>query len=203
MQKLDLKSQLKELYKPSKDKISWVNVPRLTYLAIDGRGDPNVATEYREAVEALCSLSYTLKFTIKKSANPIDYSVMPLEGQWWSQDMSTFSVQNKSDWLWTLMILQPSIVTAALFKQARAGLAAKKSLPALQNVRLHSFTEGTAAQVLHIGPFSEEGPTVAKLHAAISEGGYSLTGKHHEIYLSDIRRSDPTRWKTIIRQPYR
>ena len=119
----------------------------------------------------------------------------------WVEDMRQFSVARKDEWQWTLMIMQPEIVSKAIVETCRSALARKKDLPALSKVKFAAFNEGKAAQILHIGPFSEEGPTIEMLHAFIEASGYKLAGKHHEIYLSDIRRADPAKWKTIIRQP--
>ncbi len=200
MTTLDYRKKFGELY-GAKRAPAVVRVPALSYLMVDGRGDPNQAREYREAVEALFSLSYTLKFAVKRGAGK-DFRVMPLEGQWWCEDMRRFSVDDKSNWQWTLMILQPPEVSAPLVRQCRAALAAKKELPALEKLRYEKFAEGRCAQILHVGPFSEEGPTVERLHAFIEEQGGRLAGKHHEIYLSDIRRAAPAKWRTVIRQPF-
>jgi hypothetical protein len=152
-------------------------------------------------VAALFSLAYTIKFAIKKSSTAIDYGVMPLEGQWWMDDMSQFSVARKDEWKWTMMIMQPPIVTQPIVETCRSELARKKDLASLSKVEFAAFSEGKAAQILHIGPFTEEGPTIEKLHGFIESQGFKLAGKHHEIYLSDIRRAAPAKWKTIIRQP--
>ncbi|WP_129646853.1 GyrI-like domain-containing protein [Peristeroidobacter agariperforans] len=201
MNKIDYKKELKHLYAASAKQPALVDVPTLRYLRIDGAGDPNTASAYREAVESLFSLAYTIKFAIKKGEAAIDYAVMPLEGLWWMDDMTQFSVARKDEWQWTLMIMQPPLVTEPLVESCRAGLARKKALPALAKVEFAGFEEGKAAQILHIGPFSEEGPTIAKLHRFIEAQGLKLAGKHHEIYLNDIRRAAPDKWKTIIRQP--
>lgn len=200
--KLDLKQTLKPLYQPSAKVVVAVDVPAFQYLMIDGAGDPNTAPAYAQAVEALFSVSYTAKFMLKKGPQAIDYTVMPLEGLWWADDMATFSTADKSNWLWTLMIMQPPMVTEALIHQATDELKRKKKVvPAVDALRLETFTEGRCAQTLHVGPFTEEGPTIARVHAFIHAQGAALSGKHHEIYLSDIRRADPAKWKTIIRQP--
>lgn len=201
MSKIDFKKELKHLYSASAKQTTFVDVPTLNYLSIDGAGDPNMSGEYQLAVQALFSLAYTIKFAIKKGATGIDYAVMPLQGQWWVDDMRQFSVARKDEWQWTLMIMQPPLVTEDIVKACREELAKKKDLAALPKVQFAAFTEGKAAQILHIGPFSEEGPTIARLHRCIEESGASLAGKHHEIYLSDIRRAAPDKWKTIIRQP--
>ena len=175
-------------------------MPAMCYLMADGKGDPNQTKHYADVVEALFSISYTAKFMLKRGEQKLDYVVMPLEGLWWAGDMSCFVVGDKSEWEWTMMILQPDFVTDQVIAAAIEQVASKKDLPALTTVRLDSFTEGHCSQILHKGPFSEEGPTVERLHEHIEAKG-KLTGKHHEIYLSDIRRAKPENWKTIIRQP--
>jgi hypothetical protein len=198
--KVDLKKELKHLYQPSAKEVVRVDVPAFRYLMIDGDGDPNTSKHYAEAVEALFSVSYAVKFMVKKGAQGIDYTVMPLEGLWWSDDLSAFVSNDRSKWKWTMMIMQPDLVNEALIRTAIADVKRKKSPPAIEALRLESFTEGPCAQILHVGPFSEEGPTIQKVHDFI-EARSSLAGKHHEVYLSDIRRADPAKWKTIIRQP--
>lgn len=201
MSKIDYKMELRHLYKPSAKQVEIVEVPQMNFLMIDGKGDPNTSAEYKDAVEALYSVSYTLKFIVKRRDLEIDYGVLPLEGLWWMDDMSQFSVENKDDWKWTMMIMQPDVITPRLFYEAFEQVKKKKSPAALQKMKFESFTEGKAAQIMHIGPFSEEGPTVDRVHAFIEEKGYERRGKHHEIYLSDIRKTAPEKWKTIIRQP--
>ncbi|MDZ7639817.1 MAG: GyrI-like domain-containing protein [Bryobacterales bacterium] len=200
MQRIDLKKELRQLYQPSPKEVVQVDVPTLRFLMIDGEGNPNTSPQYTQAVEALFSVSYSVKFKVKKGSTATDYSVMPLEGLWWAEDMSAFVANDKSKWKWTMMIMQPSFVELEVLHAAIAEVKKKKALPAIDKLRIENFTEGLCAQVLHIGPFSEEGPTIQKVHAFISARS-SLAGKHHEIYLSDIRRADPAKWKTIIRQP--
>jgi hypothetical protein len=201
MKRVDLKKDLKHLYLPSKEKVVQVDVPALNYFMIDGVGDPNTAQSYRDALEVLYPLSYTLKFMIKRGPQAIDYGVMPLEGLWWADDMSRFSVDDKSNWKWTLMIMQPSYVKKAMVDMAMLEVKRKKNPAALSKVRFETLYEGKAAQILHVGPFAEEGPTIEKVHNFIDECGLNRSGKHHEVYLSDIRRADPKKWKTVIRQP--
>ncbi len=200
MKKIDLKKELKQLYTASAKSVERVTVPQLRYLMMDGKGDPNSSPEYAQAVEALFSVSYTAKFAVKKGAEKLDYAVMPLEGLWWADDWSDFVTGNKANWKWTMMILQPSFVPDKVIEDAIRDVRKKKDLPALNQLRLEEFSEGLCAQILHMGPFSAEGPTIGKLHEYILGHG-ELTGKHHEIYLSDIRRAAPARWKTILRQP--
>ncbi|TFG75996.1 MAG: hypothetical protein E4H23_10120 [Chrysiogenales bacterium] len=201
MKKIDFKKELKHLYQPSAKEVVLVEVPAMNFLMIDGQGDPNTSRSYQEAVEALFSVAYAIKFKVKKTL-AIDYGVPPLEGLWWADDMAKFSVDDKSAWKWTMMIMQPEFVNAAMVRETIAEVKKKKDLPALALLRFAPFNEGKCAQILHIGPFSAEGPTIARVHAFISSVG-KLSGKHHEIYLSDIRKADPAKWKNVIRQPLR
>jgi len=201
MTKIDLKVQFKDFYRASATKCVEVEVPTFRYLMIDGIGDPNKSTSYAQAIEALFAVSYTAKFMIKKGPQQIDYAVMPLEGLWWADDMSVYQSGDKSQWKWTMMILQPSFVEASLLQVAIADVQKKKQLPALPLLRIEDWREGRSAQILHVGPFTEEGPTIQRLHDFIESQGSSRTGKHHEIYLSDIRKATPSNWKTILRQP--
>ena len=155
-----------------------------------------------QAVEALFSVAYTAKFMLKKSTDAIDYVVMPLEGLWWSDDLSAFVANDRARWKWTMMIMQPSFVSGSVISAAIVEARRRRPLPAIDRMRLEEFTEGPCAQILHVGPFADEGPTIQRLHNFIESRGV-LTGKHHEIYLTDIRRADPKNWKTIIRQPMR
>lgn len=200
MSKLDIKQQLSSLYRVSSKAVVEVDVPPLSYLMIDGEGNPNTSPDYARAVEALFSVSYVTKFAVKRSLLGLDYGVMPLEGLWWADDWSAFTTADKAQWKWTMMILQPDIVPEAFIHRAIDEVISRKKLTAAKNLRLAKFHEGRSAQILHIGPFSEEGPTIAKVHAFIEERS-TLRGKHHEIYLSDIRRAAPQKWRTIIRQP--
>ncbi len=201
MKKLDWKKELKHLYQPSTKEVSQVDVPAINYLMIDGKGNPNTSKEYADAIESLFAVAYTLKFMVKKDTLAIDYGVMPLEGLWWAQDMSKFTTENKSNWLWTAMIAQPPFITQAMVDTAIAEVARKKNPAALSRLRFESYAEGNSAQIMHIGPFSEEGPNIEKVHHFIEASGRRRHGKHHEIYLSDIRKAAPEKWKTVIRQP--
>src|SRR3569833_2254310 len=157
MEKIDLKKQLKHLYQISAKEVVQVNVPPLRYLMIDGKGDPNTSEEYAQAVEALFSVSYTAKFALKKGVEAIDYAVMPLEGLWWADDMSVFHSGDKSNWKWTMMILQPEFVSDKVIQAAIVSAGKKKELPGLSKLRLEELDEGNCAQIMHVGPFSEEG----------------------------------------------
>lgn len=201
MAKLDLSKILKELYSPSAKVVTAVDVPAMNFLMVDGRGDPNGSQEFQEAIEALYGLSYTLKFGLKKSEG-LDWKVMPLEGLWWVPNMAEFSQDRKNEWFWTVMIAQPDFVTESHVRTAAQELKARKNPPALDKVRFEPYHEGPAAQILYIGRYSEEGPTIVRLHEFIAAQGRKLSGKHHEIYLSDMRRTAPDKLKTIIRQPF-
>jgi len=200
MEKIDYKKQLKHLYGPSAKKVEIVDVPQMNFLMIDGDGDPNTSKAFGDAIEALYPLSYTLKFMVREKMG-IDYGVLPLEGLWWADDMSAFSTGNKDTWKWTVMIMQPEFIHPSMVKEATEAVKRKKNPVSLPLIRFEPFNEGKAAQILHIGPFSEEGPTIEKVHSFIESNGNSKTGKHHEIYLSDIRRAAPEKWRTVVRQP--
>ena len=199
MKKIDYKKELSVLYKAASNPV-FIDVPKLNYLMIEGVGDPNTSVDYKNAVEALYPVAYTIKFMIKKNKD-IDYGVMPLEGLWWVDDMTKFSVDDKKSWKWNSMIMQPEIITKEHFKKAIEIVKEKKDLAAIDKIKFETYNERKCAQILHTGPFSEEGPTIQTLHNFISESGYKKSGKHHEIYLSDIRKAAPEKWKTIIRQP--
>ena len=201
MEKIDYKKELKHLYRPSAKNVGIIDVPKMNFLMIDGEGDPNTSQSFEDAISALYPLSYTLKFMVKRGAIGIDYGVLPLEGLWWADDMSSFTEGKKDKWKWTLMIMQPDLITEGMVQEAIEQVKVKMNPVSLPLVRFESFKEGTAAQIMHIGPFSEEGPTIEKVHSYIKGNGQKLTGKHHEIYLSDIRRAAPEKWKTVIRQP--
>ena len=202
MEKIDWKKTYRELYFPPPMPVV-VEVPSMNFLMIDGHGDPNKERAYQEAVEALFSISYTLKFTIKKECG-IDYSVFPSEGLWWVEDMTQFTTADKSNWDWTMMIAQPETVNLEWVERARSEvLKKKKDLNTVRQVRFEMYTEGLSVQLMHTGPYSEESPNVARLHAFIHENGYAVDGKHHEIYLSDVRRVAPEKLKTVLRQPFR
>jgi hypothetical protein len=201
MPKVDLKKEFKHLYQPSAKDVARVEVPAFQFLMLDGQGDPNTSPEYAQAVQALFAVAYAAKFMLKKAAQGIDYAVMPLEGLWWADDMAAFGANDRSQWKWTMMIMQPPFVDARVIQAARLQARKKTALAALDALRLEVFAEGPCAQILHIGPFSHEGAAIQRVHDFIGQQRAEPAGKHHEVYLSDIRKADPSRWKTIIRQP--
>jgi Uncharacterized conserved protein len=198
MDKVDFKKELKQLYNPSAKEVSLVEVPDMNFLMIDGEGAP-ASQQYIDAVQTLYPLAYTLKFMVKKGKG-VDYTVAPLEGLWWVDDMSKFSAERKDEWKWTAMIMQPKYVTEADVKEAIEQVR-KKNLPAIDRVRFECYHEGKAAQIMHIGPYSAEADNIQKIHAAIKAGGHMLSGKHHEIYISNPQKTAPEKLKTVIRQP--
>lgn len=201
MKKIDFKKEFKHLYNPPAKEAMIVDVPKMNFLMIDGKGDPNNSKEFQDTVQALYGLTFTVKFTLKKAKLGPEYTVPSLEGLWWMAGNKQFDMQNKKNWLWTLMIMQPDHVTKNHIAEAIKKLEEKKPNKALSRIRLESFHEGLSAQVMHIGPYSAEGPIIKKLHDFIKNKGYNLKGKHHEIYLSDPRKSAPERMKTILRHP--
>lgn len=168
MPKVDLKTENKELYNPSAKEVSIVDVPEMSFLMIDGEGDPNTSQEYQDSIEALFSVSFKVKF-ISEKENSQDYVVMPLEGLWWVENMEDFNIQDKSGWIWTAMIRQPDFITKNMIKKAIQEVEKKKNLPALPRIKFQSLHEGLSAQIMYIGPYSEESTTMEKLHNFIEE----------------------------------
>lgn len=204
MNRVDYKKELKQYYAAKVEKPVVVQLPKMNFIMIDGKGDPNSSQEYIDAIETLYPVAYTIKFT-SKLTNGKDYGVMPLEGLWWTENMADFSTQDKSNWLWTAMIMQPDIITEDIYNQAVQQVREKKAPKSLGKLRFAPYDEGRAAQVMYVGPYSDEGPTIQNLHEFIKEQGGTLSDSnkhHHEIYLGDPRRTAPSRLKTIIRQPF-
>ncbi len=202
MSKTDFKKEWKHLYRPSAKEFVIVDVPPMNFLMIDGHGDPNTAQEYQDAVEALYAVAYKLKFMSKKEKG-MDYIVPPMEGLWWVENMEEFTTENKSTWDWTMMIMQPDWITQEMFEEALKEVEKKKNPPALSRLRLEVYHEGLAVQIMHIGPYDAEAPTIARMHTFIDENDYEPAGKHHEIYLGDPRKVAPEKLKTVLRQPVR
>jgi hypothetical protein len=212
MQKLDLKKDLKYLYVPSAKKIEIVDVPAMNFIMIDGAIEPDqspgTSPLFQEDMQALYGAAYTLKFAAKLcKENPVDYPVMALEGLWWVED-GKFDIKKPGNWKFTVMIMQPDLVTAQMFAEALAQLRRKKGdQPAFARLRLERFREGLCVQTMHIGPYATEPDTIERMQAFMQENGYQdlvgLGGKHHEIYMGDPRRADPSKLKTVLRHPVR
>lgn len=203
MDKYDVKLAHKALYAPSPKDFALVEVPSMTYLAVDGHGDPNVSQDYADAIEALYGVSYALKFDSKKALGR-DFVVAPLEGLWRADDPSAFAARDKASWDWTMLISQPDWITKAQVRSAIDKASAKKPSQALERLRMLSLAEGASVQILHIGSYDDEAPTLHRLHHEyLPAHGLTFNGDHHEIYLSDARRTAPEKLKTILRQPVR
>lgn len=199
--KTDFKKTL-DSYQAKHGEFRTLEVPVMQYLMVDGHGDPNSVSEYKDALETLYPVAYALKFASKNDLDQ-DYVVPPLEGLWWAEDMNTFtSARDKSQWDWTMMIMTPDWITYDMFEAAIEKVKAKGAPRSIDKVRLAALDEGTCVQTLHIGSYDDETPVLAKLHDEfIPEHGYKMVKKHHEIYLSDPRKSEPSKLRTILRQP--
>jgi hypothetical protein len=199
MKTVDLKKTLKPFYTASASKPVIVDVPPMNTLMVDGTGDPN-GPAFQEAVGSLYSVAYTLKFAFKKEKG-IDYPVMALEGLWSAGDPAVFMSDKRDEWKWTIFIVLPDVVTKKDAAGAVDAVKKKAKFPRFPEVRFEKYAEGKAAQIMHVGPYSAEGPTIERLHRFVEEEGYRLRGRHHEVYLGDPRRAAPEKLKTIIRHP--
>ncbi len=199
--KIDFKKTL-DAYSARHNTFRTLVVPPLSYLMVDGHGDPNTAQQYAEAIAALYPVAYALKFASKNNLDR-DYVVPPLEALWWAEDMNSFTTErDKSEWNWTTMIMVPDWIDRPMFEAAVATAASKSNSDASSRVRLETLDEGLCVQTLHIGSYDDETPVLEELHRRyIPESGLTMTGKHHEIYLSDARRVEPAKLRTILRQP--
>jgi hypothetical protein len=200
--KLDLKKQFPEFYKPSK-KPHIVDIPEMTFFMVDGTGYPTDNPLYQEAIQLMYGASFALKMKVIKPTGK-DYVVPPLEGLWWADDMAVFTddyMKRKDEWKWTSMIRVPDFITEEQIKKGLEVFKENKNPENFEKLRYQNYTEGRVVQVLHLGPFSEEGPVIERMHEYAIDQGYILHKKHHEIYLSDPRRTKPEKLRTVIRQP--
>lgn len=203
MTKVDLKAERKDLYAPKAGAFTEIDVPPMSYLMVDGHGDPNAEPAYVEAVEALFAVSYAVKFASKRELDR-DYVVMPLEGLWWADDHAVFAAGRKSDWDWTMMIRQPDWVVEPMITAATDAVTARKDLPAVSRLRFAVLDEGRCVQRMHLGSYDDEAPVLRELHSEyLPAHGLAETGKHHEIYLGDPRKTEAAKLRTILRQPVR
>jgi hypothetical protein len=201
MAKTDFKKTLKHLYAPSSKGFAIVDVPEMQFLLIDGEGAPESET-YATAMAWLYGVAYPVKFASKGQLDE-DYTVMPLEALWWADDFTAFTQGDRDSWKWTAMIMQPDWITGEMFDAGLAKASEKLGDPPA-GLRMERFAEGLSVQIMHIGPYSAEAPTIARLHQEfIPENGLTENGHHHEIYLSDPRRTAPEKLKTVLRQPVR
>lgn len=201
MTRYDIKRELKQCYAPRNRDWALVDVPAQRFIAVDGSGDPNTSAAYARAVEALYTVAYTIKFASKRTLDR-DFVVGPLEGLWWSDRPEVFTARDKDAWQWRMLISQPDWITEDFIDDAKQTALAKKGLPAIADVRYEPMHEGLCAQVLHIGPYDDEGPILAELHGEyLAANNLRMTGHHHEVYLGDPRRSAPAKLRTVLRQP--
>lgn len=197
--KIDFKKTL-PCYKAG-NKPAFIDVPAMNFIQIDGKGDPNTSKAYEDAITALYPVAYALKFMVKRGPLAVDYGVAPLEGLWWADDMNDFLEGRKQNWKWTMMIMQPEMVTEEMYEEAKAAALKKNKQSAIEQLRFARFDEGRCAQVMYTGPYSGEHDTIMALHKFIKDNSCGLGGHHHEIYMNDMRRTAPEKLKTIIRQP--
>lgn len=187
-----------------------INVPEMSFVMVDGEGAPESSdkgsTEFQEAMEVLFGIVYTIKFWSKKYQPPVGYdkfTMAPIEGLWWTKSGKDFDLNNPDDWQWTVMFRLPDFVTPDYFSEVVEEIKARKKSNIYNKARLERFGEGEAVQLMHIGPYDQEGPNILKLHAFAKDQGYELVGKHHELYFGDPRRTSPEKLRTILRQPVR
>ena len=200
MEKTDFKKTMKALYLPSDKRFEIVDVPDMAFVMVDGHGNPNVAADYQTGLSWLYTLSYTLKFGSKAELGR-DYTVPPLEGLWWADDMSAFVSGRKQGWKWTQMMMVPDWITPAMFEAAKQKAGAKLGAPP-GSLRLERYHEGLSVQIMHVGPYEAEAPTILRLHTEFMPANWlTENGFHHEIYISDPRRVPPAKLKTVLRQP--
>ena len=201
--KLDFKKEFKHLYSPPAKEPVLVDVPDFSYIMIDGRGYPGTSKDFQAKIEVLYNLAYTIKFMLKfNKERPFDFVVPPLSGFYCADDPTCFMDESRRDeWEWTLGIPMPDRVKEADLEKARAAVKEKKNPVFLDKAYLKTHHEGPCAQIMHVGPYSEEAPTIRKLHVFFQDKGYTFNGWHHEIYLGDPRRTKPEKLKTVIRQP--
>lgn len=201
--KLNLKKQFPELYNPTKEP-HFIEIPEMNFLMVDGTGYPVENPLYQEAMQLLYGASFSLKMKIIKPTTGKDYVVPPLEGLWWADDMSVFTteyMERKDEWKWTSMIRIPDFVSEEQIKKGLTIFQKSKNPENFDKLRYEKYAEGTVVQVLYLGPFSEEGPVIKRMHEFALAQGYILHKKHHEIYISDPRRTKPEKLRTVIRQP--
>jgi hypothetical protein len=200
MPKREFKTIYRELYQPPMEPVT-VDVPAMNFIMIDGSGDPETDPGYQQVVEALYAVGYSIKFILKERSEDLDFVMPPLEGLWWAEDMAAFTEAKREDWQWTMMLMIPEPVDDEMYLEGHKKACEKKCLVAADLMRFERFEERLSAQIMHRGPYAEEGPTIERLHAFIAEQGHRPRGKHHEIYLSDPRRTKPESMKTVLRQP--
>ncbi len=205
MDTIDFKKKYHELYSAPAGKVGEVVVPKFIFAMVDGegaQGGPEASPEFQNAIGALYSITFTLKFARKKAGLGPDYTISPLEGLWWMADGQPFDIARTGQWRWTLMIMQPDFIDPAEFAQTLGELKLSKPNPALAKLRLEAFEEGPSVQIMHVGPYSAEAENIQKMEDYCAAHGYALRGRHHEIYLGDPRRARPDKLRTLLRHPF-
>ncbi len=205
MNKIDLRKQYREYYNPPADRVTIVNIPAFKFIMIDGKIEPGAtpgnSIAFKQAMEALYGIAYSLKFMSKlRREDPIDYTVMGLEALWWIED-GVFDITKPDNWCWTAMILQPEHITETMFLETRVKLKDKKPNPGIDKLRLEIFEEGLCVQIMHVGPYATELISVKKMNEFAAQNGYQMRNKHHEVYIGNPLKADPARLKTILRHP--
>jgi len=206
METIDLRKQMKDLWSPPVGKVVLVTVPSMAYLVIEGVGNPSTSRAFQEAIQALYSAAYTMKFGAK-SAGVAEWKVTPLEALWWNtsgRDLSDvdFAATTPGEMAWKALVMQPVVVTGDMLEQAKAEVVRKKKdVPALAQVRLETWAEGLCAQTMYVGPYEGERATIDMIQTWIAANGYRVRGRHHELYLSDPNRTAPEKMKSILRLP--
>jgi hypothetical protein len=205
MRILEMKKDLKHLYQPSAKEPVLIDVPPMQFIMIDGaieKGQsPGTSPGFADAMQAMYGMAYTLKFAAKKRAvDPVDYPVMAMEGLWWVDD-GHFDLASPGNWVYTLMIMEPAVVTQTMFSDALGQLRAKRPSEAMARLRLAEFHEGLSVQIMHIGPYATEPATVDRMRAFATARGYRTRGRHHEIYLGNPLKAAPEKLKTVLRLP--
>ncbi len=206
MEKIDFKKIYKPVYTALATKPAIIHVPELAFIMVDGEGNPNDNPRFDQAMQTLYGIAYTLKMgwkfeKIERPDGYVDFSVPPPEALWWMADGGDFDMERKGDWRWTMLLAVPDFFNKNMVDDAATSIRLKKGENALAPYRLERWEEGPCVQIMHLGPYDAEAPTIEKMHRFAKENGYSLHGKHHEIYLNDPRRTAPDKIKTILRQP--
>ena len=202
MTKIDLKKTLPDMYSADKHSVSIVDVPRVKYIMLEGKGDPSAGASMRYAAETLQILARTMRAINKRNPDTPDFTIMPLEAQWWAETVGAFVNDDRQRWYWNSMIALPNFITRDVFREAKKKLLKTKRIyPGLRKVKYKTVKDGLSVQLLHVGAFERQGDAIDVIHEYILENGYKLSGLHHEIYLNDMTRHLPQRMRTVVRQP--
>ena len=201
METQDSKKEFNRLYRATTRRIDEVDVPAMKFLMVDGSCQGSNYHEFRNGIEGLFALSHGIKAAIARTHIGFEYAVMPLECLWWVRGRGDYTPENREEWKWILMMVQPEYVTSALVREALGGMGKGGALPAISKVRFGVFAEGLSAQTLHNGPRGEKWTTLRRLRAFIEKRGYQVRGRHHEVYISDPRTMTADKMKMILRLP--